>query len=100
MKIIRWILVIAILAGGGVLVREFFLKQSPVPKNIVEVSGRIESDDSAVAAKVAGRIREITVREGDNVTAGQIIAVLDDAQAVARQEQARGTLQQAEAKVK
>jgi HlyD family secretion protein len=100
MKIIRRILVVIILVGGGVLVWLFFLKTPSVPKDIIEVSGRIESDDSAVAAKVSGRIREITVREGDQVKAGQVIAVLDDAQTVAREEMVRSTLQQAEAKVK
>ena len=89
MKRIRSIFVIALLIGCAVLAWVFFLKPTPVPKNIVEVSGRIESDDSAVAAKVAGRIREISVREGDKVTAGQVIAVLDDAQMVAREQQAR-----------
>jgi HlyD family secretion protein len=100
MKRIRSILVIALLIGCAVLAWVFFLKPSPAPKNIVEVSGRIESDDSAVAAKVAGRIREISVREGDTVTAGQVIAVLDDAQMIAREQQARSSLQQAEAKLK
>src|SRR5499427_7089829 len=100
MKIVRRMIVIAIVAGAGVLLWWLFLRPRPVPSNIVEVSGRIESDDSAVAAKVAGRIREISVREGDKVTAGQVIAVLDDAQMVAREEQARSALQQSEAKLK
>src|SRR5262249_30092413 len=100
MKKIRLILMVAVLLAGAALVWVFFLKPASVPANILQVSGRIESDDSAVAAKVAGRIREITVREGDTVKAGQVIAVLDDAQMVAREEQARSTLQQAEAKVK
>jgi HlyD family secretion protein len=100
MKIIRRILVIAMLVGAGVVVWLLFLKPSSAPKDIIEVSGRIESDDAAVAAKVAGRIREVTVREGDQVKAGQVIAVLDDAQTVAREEAARSALQQAEAKLK
>src|SRR5215472_15602949 len=100
MRKIRMILVIAALLGGAALVWFIFLKPAPVPKDILQVSGRIESDDSAVAAKVAGRIREISVREGDKVTAGQVIAVLDDAQMVAREEQARSALQQSEAKLK
>src|SRR5215813_8948460 len=100
MKRIRWILVIAVLLGCAALVWVVFLRTPSVPPNILQVSGRIESDDSAVAAKVAGRIREITVREGDTVKAGQVIAVLDDAQMVAREEQARSALQQSEAKVK
>ena len=40
------------------------------------MSDRVESDDSSVAAKTSGRIHEITVREGDTVKAGQVIAVL------------------------
>src|SRR5215468_296658 len=100
MKKIRLILMAAALLAGAALVWVFFLKPASVPASILQVSGRIESDDSAVAAKVAGRIREITVREGDTVKAGQVIAVLDDAQMVAREDQARSALQQAQAKVK
>src|SRR5499427_2045957 len=100
MNKIRLILMIAVFVGIAILVWRFFLRPAPAPKDILEVSGRIESDDSAVAAKVAGRIREISVREGDKVTAGQVIAVLDDAQMVAREQQARSSLQQAEAKLK
>jgi HlyD family secretion protein len=63
------------------------------------VSGRIEGDDSAVAAKLAGRIREITVREGDHVEAGQVLAVLDDAQVRAREQQSEAMSRQAQARV-
>ena len=64
------------------------------------MSGRIEGDDSAVAPKTAGRILEIRVREGDTVKAGDTIAVLDDAQVRAREEQARAALTGAEARAK
>jgi HlyD family secretion protein len=64
------------------------------------VSGRIEGDDAAVAAKTAGRIREITVREGDRLEAGQVIAVLDDEQIRAREQQATAAVRQAEARVR
>ncbi|HYX43058.1 MAG TPA: HlyD family efflux transporter periplasmic adaptor subunit, partial [Pyrinomonadaceae bacterium] len=63
------------------------------------MSGRIESDDASVGAKTAGRVREITVREGDQVKSGQVIAVLDDEQAQAREEQAQSAVDQAEARV-
>jgi HlyD family secretion protein len=65
---------------------------------LIEVSGRVEADDSAVAAKTSGRIREITVREGDSVTAGQTIAILDDDQLRAREEQAQAVVTQAESR--
>ena len=49
--------------------------------NVIDLSGRIEGDDSAVASKQAGRVLSIRVREGDVVAAGEVIATLDDAQA-------------------
>ena len=75
-KIVRGLLVITLL--GGVAAGWFYFRQPAAPKEIIEVSGRIESDDAVVAAKTSGRIREITVREGDHVKAGQVVAVLDD----------------------
>lgn len=77
----------------------FFLRGPGTPDGIIELSGRIESDDAAVAAKTTGRIREITVREGDQVKAGQVIAVLDDDQIKARENQERSAVEQAEAKL-
>jgi HlyD family secretion protein len=70
------------------------------PSGVVVVSGRIEGDDSAVAAKTTGRIREITVREGDHLEVGQVIAVLDDEQIRARERQAEAAVRQAEARVR
>jgi HlyD family secretion protein len=96
----RRILVAAILlsvAAGVVLWRIFFAAPA-VPRDVVAVSGRIEGDDSAVASKTTGRILEVRVREGDSVNAGDIIAVLDDAQIRAREDQARSALAEAEAK--
>ena len=84
---------------AGTLAWWFFLRGQAVPKEIIALSGRIESDDAAVAAKTAGRIREITVREGDLVKAGQVIATLDDDQIKAREAQELAAVAQAESKV-
>lgn len=91
--------ILLVVAAAGFLVWYFFIRQPPLPPEIVAVSGRIEGDDAAVAAKIPGRIREITVREGDQVKAGQVIATLDDEQSKAREEQAQSAVQQAEARV-
>jgi HlyD family secretion protein len=96
-KVIRVIFVA--LALAGVAVWWFFLRESNTPREIISVSGRIESDDAAVAAKTSGRIREITVREGDQVKAGQVIAMLDDEQLKARVDQAQSNVAQAEARL-
>jgi HlyD family secretion protein len=77
-----------------------FFATPRVPASIVIVSGRIEGDDSAIAPKTTGRILEIRFREGDVVKAGDTIAVLDDAQIRAREEQARAVLAGADARVK
>jgi len=90
-------LVAVSLAGGAVW---YFLIRKPAgPKNLIKVSGRIEGDDATVSTKIAGRIREIQVREGDQVKVGQVIAVIDDDQVNAREEQEQSNVQQAEARV-
>ena len=98
-KFIIIVAVVAFLVLGGFLVWWFLIREPPIPYNIIALSGRIEGDDSIVATKTSGRIREIRVREGDIVKTGQIIAVLDDEQAVAREEQARSSALQAETRV-
>jgi HlyD family secretion protein len=99
----RRILVIAsavILMAAGILVWKVFFATPGLPDSLVAVSGRIEGDDSAVASKTTGRILEVRVREGDVVHTGDTIAVLDDEQIRARENQARATLLEAEAKAK
>jgi HlyD family secretion protein len=97
----RRVIVLVLLLGlVGFGVWHFVLRTSAVPPGVIAVSGRIEGDDSAVAAKTSGRIREITVREGDQVEAGQVIAVLDDEQIRAREQQAEAMVRQAEARVR
>ncbi len=92
--------VVVVLGLGGFAVWRFVLAPPALPPGVLAVSGRIEGDDSAVAAKTSGRIREITVREGDRVEAGQVIAVLDDEQIRAREQQAMAAVRQAEARVR
>src|SRR6266849_2546701 len=77
----RPLVVVAVAVVVGLVafaVWRLFLAPPAVAPGVIAVSGRIEGDDSAVAAKGSGRIREITVREGDRVEAGQVIAGLDE----------------------
>src|ERR1700730_1500084 len=89
-----------VLIAVGIIVWRVFFATPNLPDSIVAVSGRIEGDDSAVASKTTGRILEVRVREGDVVNAGDTIAILDDDQIRARENQARATLLEAEAKAK
>ena len=86
-----------LIAGGA---GWFFLRGPGAPEGVIALSGRIDSDDAIVSAKIAGRIRELTVREGDPVKANQVIAILDDEQVKAREDQERSSVEQAEAAVR
>lgn len=94
------LVVIAVLATAGFFLWKAFFAASPVPDSVVVLSGRIEGDDSAVAPKTTGRIVEIRVREGDSVHAGDTIAVIDDEQVRARENQSRAALLEAQARTK
>jgi len=52
------------------------LRGVDMPAGIVKTNGRIEATQIDVAAKYAGRLESVMVQEGDEVGAGQIIAVI------------------------
>ena len=87
---------VAVGVGGYYAYGYFFTHK--VPEGIIELSGRIEGDQSKIAPRIGGRILEIKVREGDTVNANDPIAVLDDDLVRAREMAARATLAQAEAR--
>jgi HlyD family secretion protein len=49
------------------------VRGTAMPEGIVKSNGRIEATQLDVSAKYAGRLAEVTVKEGDEVTAGQVI---------------------------
>jgi HlyD family secretion protein len=80
------------------------LRGDSMPEGIVKTNGRIEATQVDVASKYAGRLAEVTVKEGDEVTAGQAVARISspeyEAQLRAAQAQvlrARQALAEAEA---
>ena len=91
-------LVLIILIVLGIVLWKFVFSKPAAPETVVALSGRIEGDDSAIGPKTSGRIAEIRYREGDTVKAGDTIAVLDDAQVRAREDQARAALSAAQAR--
>src|SRR5690348_7310891 len=94
----KFLIILVILAAVGYGVWKKFLQPKPVPEGVVQLSGRIEGDDSAIAPKVAGRIAEIRFREGDSVKAGDVIATLDDIQTKTREDQAQAAAGEAESR--
>jgi HlyD family secretion protein len=98
-RIVRIVLIAGIVIAAAFIIWKIFFAAPSLPASIIALSGRIEGDDSAVAPKTSGKILEVTVREGDTVTAGQVIARLDDAQVRAREDSARAALANAQAKM-
>ena len=93
------LIALIVVAAAGFGIWWFLIRKPAGDQGIIAVSGRIESDSASVAAKTGGRIREITVREGDSVAAGQLIAVIDDDQIAARERQEQSAVEQAEARL-
>ena len=66
----------------------------------IAVSGALKASQSAVIkARVAGELQELTVREGDTVQAGQVIARIDPSEYQARVRQAQQQADAARAQV-
>ena len=70
-----------------------------LPEGIVMSNGRIEADQVDISAKLAGRVKEITAREGDLVQPGEVLAHMDTAEPDARIEKARAEASRAESQV-
>ncbi|WP_322515174.1 HlyD family efflux transporter periplasmic adaptor subunit [Rhodopseudomonas palustris] len=92
----RWVVILAVVAavGGGYFAWRTFGAKG-LPPGIASGNGRIEATEIDVSTKSAGRIRDILVREGDFVTAGQVLARMDTDQLEAQRRQAEAQLRRA-----
>lgn len=92
-----WLTITAI-AGvslvAGLAVRQFSQRRV---QPFASGNGRLEAMDVDVAARAAGRLLQVEVREGDGVRAGQILARMDAAALTADLHQAQAERAQAEA---
>ena len=75
------------------LPQEIF-KVTPIElKQTMSLSGALRAvDQASVKARVAAEVREVLVREGESVTAGQILVRMDTSEFQARVDQAKGNL--------
>lgn len=74
---VRRLLLVLVIAGG---VGTYYWKHttdSVLPAGIVASNGRLEATQIDIATKLAGRISEVLVQEGDFVERGQIVARMD-----------------------
>ena len=66
-----------------------------LPEGIVSANGRIEANEVDIATKLAGRVLDISPREGDTVEAGAIVARLDASESEAQVRQSQAEAQRA-----
>jgi HlyD family secretion protein len=92
-----WLLRIALIVLAGVIAFYAWktLRPNGLPEGFAGSNGRIEATEINVAAKMSGRIKEILVNEGDFVTAGEVLAVMDTAVLEAQLREAEAQLERA-----
>lgn len=72
----RILILIGVIAAAGYFTWRYFAAQSAAA--LLQISGRIEADETDIGAKTGGRVTKILVREGDQVKAGQAVAEMED----------------------
>jgi membrane fusion protein YbhG len=67
--------------------------------NLLTASGHVEATDVRIATKIAGRLEDFSLQEGDTVRTGQVLARVDTTDVALALEQARAERQQASAEL-
>ncbi len=98
-RIILVLILLAAVAGGywWFTRPDVVASQTPVGPTPLIGSGTIEAETVAITAELGGRIVEIKVEEGDEVTAGQVLVELDKSDFVAQQAQLEAAIATAKA---
>jgi HlyD family secretion protein len=77
----RWLrraMILGIIALGAAIGTYWWAHRHPLlPPGIAYGNGRLEADPIDIATKFAGRILELRVDEGEMVTVGQVLAIMD-----------------------
>ncbi|GGO67990.1 HlyD family secretion protein [Bowmanella pacifica] len=88
--IVLLVIVIASVAAGA-----WWWSRPALPDGIVTTNGRLEATQIDVATKVAGRVDEVLVQEGQMVARGDLLARIDSQQLVAKQAELQSKVEQA-----
>ncbi len=86
---------VAAIAIGAAL---YWVRPKPIalPPGLAQANGRIEVERVDIATKIAGRVAEIRVREGDYVQKGAVVVRMDVADLMAQRAAARAAVRRAE----
>ncbi|MFT7007832.1 MAG: HlyD family secretion protein [Colwellia sp.] len=81
-----WPIVLVIIVIVTWLAYSFYQAYQPIP---VRIQGQIEAQQYSISSKVSGRIEQVLVRKGDNVSRGQMIFTLLSPEIQAKLQQAK-----------
>src|SRR5262245_41898514 len=92
----RIILAVAVLAAaaGGIA---WYSLSGDSGKDTIFVSGTVEATEADLGFQVSGRLEKVEAREGDQVTTGTQLAVLDQAELQAERQVAKAQVAAAQA---
>lgn len=91
----RVFMILGILAVGSLI---WYLATTRHSSDL-ELIGTVDANEILVSSKIPGRIAELTVDEGQHVTAGQLIAVIEDEDLVAASQAAQANAASQKSKV-
>jgi HlyD family secretion protein len=94
-RLLRLAVIVAI-AGGLYYLGGKYLWPPPNP-NVIETVGIIEAPEVNITSRIAGRIAELDLLEGDTVERGQVVFKIEDIDIRNQLANARGNLMNAEA---
>lgn len=95
-KASKLLLVLVVIAAIAVSAGLLMQKEDELPEHIASGNGRIEATEVDIATRIPGRLESFSVREGDMVEAGQLLAVMDTDELKARMAAGQANLHQAE----
>ena len=98
-RIIRTLVLLGVLGGGGWLAWHALHKQEGYTRGDIVTTGTVDADHVSLAFKVGGRLAEVPVQEGDRVKAGQLVARLETPDFDVQLRAARAAVQGAAAKL-
>ncbi len=98
-RAVRVLIPTILVALAGLVIWRVVSPRSDLPEGTVSASGTVEATEVDVSAKVSGRILRLMVKEGDEVRAGQVVAVLDGKELEAQVLQAQGAYDAAQARL-
>jgi HlyD family secretion protein len=95
----KFILALIIMIVLGLIAYGLFKSNQHSEPKVITLQGQMQMQQTSIAAKVPGRIAQILVTEGDNVTVGQQLIEMDSPEINAKIKQARAGKQMAQSQL-